>query len=237
MAKVDEFRVASEGATATQPKEVPALLDVQQDTGEQVVAVSKATESIEVDSRLTEFYEMYGRWSAVSKSRLDWPRVQDAMLADDGALLERVKEIPKGSEGEDPVMFGADRDGNILFANGGKHAILTGMPFAQTVQKAKELGLILFSCVLHGNYNDEGKKTSDYAQMSEEMHLYQEFTNSDIVEPELDQNEASIWLPKSDLLGLIWVMSYSKYNYSFGVQSKYLSIRTRGVRLMLRAKA
>ncbi len=150
-------------ASYNQLKQIAAILGIQEGTGEQVGDVFATTESVEVDPRLKNFHEMYQKWSRVSKSRLTWPQVQTAMFANDGALLKQVNEVPE------VVMFGA-KDGNILFTNGGDYPILTGMPYSESKNEAKKIGLKLFP------YEEPCAK-------SEEILMCEEFTGKPLVQP------------------------------------------------------
>ncbi|MBI4127201.1 hypothetical protein HY463_00665 [Candidatus Peregrinibacteria bacterium] len=117
MLQIDLVRTAIDSASPEQLTQIAEILGIQESTREQV---AKSTETAELDPRLTKFAEMYKKWSATSKRKLSWKKVQAALLANDGALLKKVEAFPNG-----PIMYGVDQDGNILFANGGLERILT----------------------------------------------------------------------------------------------------------------
>ncbi len=248
MPEVDEKIVKEKNDTATgaRLKRTQEIPHVQDETGEQVDQVLTIIESVEVDPRLTKFAEMYNRWSAISKSRLDWSRVQVAMLANDGAILKQAEAIPNG-----PIMFGADQAGNILFANGGVEPILTGYIYTHAKEQVDSLGLGLFPAAIY-----EPRPSDLRYKKSEEILMFEEFAGHPIVASEDRKTWASIWLesgrepypiratvanfdPKSQVAyveGDYSTQTQGAAVYDFGLALDPNS-SFRGVRVLLRAKA
>ncbi|MBI4127200.1 hypothetical protein HY463_00660 [Candidatus Peregrinibacteria bacterium] len=217
----EELKQRIDSANPEQLAQVAAIFGVQDDTREQV---GTAMETMEADPRLAKYAEMYGRWSAVSKSRLDWSRVRAAMLADDGALLRKAEAIPKG-----PIMFGADKDGNILFANGGLEPILTGRPYFGARKAAKYIGLALFPYV------------EPYEKSEEELQ-FEAFTGEPLVRFAAKTKWASSWLESGKNDGNVGNARISAFypgrqQSSVGNAFAKNAISSRGVRGLLRAKA
>ncbi len=189
--------------------------------------VGDIMDTVEVDPRLTKFAEMYNKWSAESKSRTDWKRVQEAMLANDGALLKQVEAIPKG-----PIMFGADKNGNILFSNGGLTPILPGKTYSAARKAAKDIGLDLFP------YKEPYEK-------SEEELMFEAFTGEPLVRSEDKLTYRSSWLDNGENdanVGFARVSVFDPVNLNSDVFSvlalyEYSGYGGRGVRGLLRAKA
>lgn len=211
-------------ATPAQLERIKAIFDVQEETGEQVDEVLASSETMEVDPRLTKFAEMYNKWSPESKLRLDWKRVQAAMLANDGALLKQAEAIPNG-----PVMFGADKEGNILFANGGVEPILTGKNYSTARKATHALGLELFPYI------------KPYEKSEEEL-MFEEFTGKPIVKSEDGKTWRSTYLEDGDNDENVGYARVSRFFpdsresiVCYGVASGERG--GRGVRGLLRAKA
>ncbi|MBI4127207.1 hypothetical protein HY463_00695 [Candidatus Peregrinibacteria bacterium] len=221
MLQIDQVRTAIDSATPEQLKQIAGILGIQESTREQV---AKSTETVELDPRLTKFAEMYNRWSATSKRRLDWPRVQAAMLADDGALLKQVEALPNG-----PIMFGADKAGNILFANGGVEPILTGTTYSAAGKAAQAIGLDLFP------YKEPYKKSA------EEL-MFEAFTGEPLVRSKDRLTWRSSYLDNGENdanVGDVRI-SYFDSNYQRSHVSDAIANHMsgyRGVRGLLRAKA
>ena len=177
-------------------------------------------ETVEVDPCLSKFAEMYNKWSPESKSRLDWKKVQEAMLANNGVLLKKVEAIQNG-----PVMFGADKNGNILFSNGGLEPILTGRTYPEAREAAKRMGLDLFP------YKEPYEK-------SEEELMYEAFTGEPLVRSEDKLTWRSSWLDNGDV-----GHSHVSHFYPCILESRVLDGGAygdhdyRGGRGLLRAKA
>lgn len=194
MSRIDELQEALKKANPEQLQQIEAILGIQSATNERARAITETeTETVEVDPSLTRFAEMYNNWSAESKSRLSWKKVQTAMLTNDGALLKQVEAIPNG-----PIMFGADKSGNILFANGGIAPILTGMTYSAARKAAKDIGLDLFPCV-------------KIYEKSEEELMFEEFTGNPLVIFEDMREPASSWLESGendDNIGLALVSNF-----------------------------
>ncbi|MBI4127220.1 hypothetical protein HY463_00760 [Candidatus Peregrinibacteria bacterium] len=224
MSQIDQIMTAIGRASPEQLTKIAAILGVQDETSEQVDEVLASTETVEVDPRLTKFAEMYKKWSAVSKSRLDWPRVQAALLANDGALLKKAEAIPNG-----PIMFGADKDGNILFANGGLEPILTSMMQLEAIEAAKSLGFDIFP------YNGRGEK-------SEEELQFEEFTGEPLVRFEYMTAWAASWLDNgknNTNNGPVYVSYFSPEYMDSGISLFQAGHQHEncGIRFLLRAKA
>ncbi len=146
------------------------------------------------------------------------------MLANDGALLKQAEAIPNG-----PIMFGADKNGNILFANGGVEPILTGKTYSAARNAAKAIGLELFP------YKEPYQK-------SEEELMFEAFTGEPLVRSEDKQTWRSSWLDNGENdanIGSARVSVFSpRYQVSrvsYGCANSGNVIR--GVRGLLRAKA
>ena len=157
--------------------QIEVILGMRRTTQERATAI---TETVEVDPKLTEFAEMYNRWSLESKSRLSWKRVQVALLAYGEALLNQAEVMPNG-----PIMFGADKNGNILFANGGVEPILTGKRYSIARKAAHAIKLELFPYVKPH-------------EKSEEILMFEEFTGEPIVRSEDKLTRKSTYLEDGD---------------------------------------
>ncbi|MEK9166936.1 MAG: hypothetical protein AAB836_01400 [Patescibacteria group bacterium] len=186
--------------------------------------VGDIMDTVEVDPRLTKFAEMYNRWSPESKSRLDWKKVQEALQANGGALLKEVEAIPNG-----PIMFGADKNGNILFSNGGLTPILTGKTYSAARKAAKAIGLDLFP------YKEPYEK-------SEEELMFEAFTGEPLVRSEDKQTYRSSWLDNGENDANLGVARVSYFDPDFRESSvnsgdAYRGHGYRGVRGLRRAKA
>ncbi len=203
-------------------QQIATILGIQDSTTNKVDEIIADIEMAEVDARLIKYSEMYNRWSGESKSRMDWKRVQEAMLANDGAVLKQAEAIPKG-----PIMFGADKDGNILFANGGLEPILTGKTYSGARAAAKAIGLDLFPYV------------PPY-EKSEEIRMFEAFTGEPIVRSEDGQTWRSTWLEdgeKSINLARVARFNPRYRNSDVGPDLAYGAGERRGVRGLLRVKA
>ncbi|MBI4127206.1 hypothetical protein HY463_00690 [Candidatus Peregrinibacteria bacterium] len=221
MSRVDQIKTANDSANPESLPQDAAILGVQEDTKEQVAT---ATETIEVDPRLTKFAEMYKKWSATSKRRLDWSRVQAAMLADDGALLKKVEALPNG-----PIMFGADKAGNILFANGGLEPILTDKNYWATMDAARTIGLEFFPA-------------TDSHRKSEEERMFEVFTGEPLVRSEDKTTWRSSWLELEEIGSRVHYAPVSSFLPTLGKSYTRVVFASsadefRGIRGLLRAKA
>ena len=207
------------------PVGVKNAIQVQAVTSSTSEATKATLESVEVDPRLAKFAEMYSRWSPESKSRIDWKRIQVAMLAKKGALLKKVEAIPKG-----PIMFGADKNGNILFANGGVEPILTGKTFPEARKAAKAIGLDLFPCIY------------PYGKSEEEL-MYEAFTGEPLVRSEDKLTYKSSFLESGEKDANVSHAHVSHFGPTYqrsGVhldRDGNLGYNFRGIRGLLRAKA
>lgn len=201
-------------------------------TNERATAV---VESVEIDPRLTKFAEMYNRWSSESKSRISWKRVQVAMLANGGALLKQVEAIP-----QQPIMFGADKNENILFANGGLLPILTGLNYSTTRKLAKAIGLELFPCAKEGERSEEDEFKF---KKSEEQLQFEEFTGNPLVRARYgDEGDVvDSWLEEGENEennGYVRISRIGSEKESYiHHDHAYNEIEFRGIRGLVRAKA
>lgn len=184
------------------------------------------TDGVEVDPRLTKFAEMYNKWSAVSKSRLDWKKVQAALLVDNGALLAKVEAIPNG-----PSMFGADKDGNMLFANYGCFPILEDKPkYVEARIALHNIGLELFP------YIESNEK-------SEEMIMFEKFTGGSLVSDNglSQKRDAMSWLESGDIDEKTEKPNFAYCSGGRSTVTNYMPLLKQcslfGVRGLLRAKA
>ncbi len=213
------------GASEKKLEQIAAILSIQEETGEQVGDIITSQEWIDTPPELVRFAEMYNKWSPLSKSRLTWKQVKNTMLANNSALLNQVDEISK-KLGKPIVMFGA-KDGNILFANGGKGPILTGKRYAQSRQAAKDIELELFP------YDPPSAK-------SEEILMFEEFTGMPIVSSE--DGKPSIWLENGTVQAAGSLVAVAIFDadtqsaevYYEGINCNFTDC---GVRGLLKAKA
>mgnify|MGYP001581343487 CR=1 FL=1 len=203
--------------------QIEAMFGIQRVTHEGVTTI---IDTIEVDPKLTKFAEMYNRWSSESKSRLSWKRVQVALLAYGEALLNQAEAMPNG-----PIMFGADKEGNILFANGGVEPILTGKRYSIARKAAHAIKLELFPYV-----NPHEK--------SEEILLFEEFTGEPIVRSEDKLSRRSTYLEDGDCddddnFGSSCVAHFDPSYEDSILEDDVVTNRDyqRGIRGLLRAKA
>ena len=64
---------------------------------------------------------MYENWQPEEKEKAKWDFVQDRLLT--GNNLEKAVNLPES------ILFGLDKEGNPLVANGGVEPIMTGMGY------------------------------------------------------------------------------------------------------------
>lgn len=82
-------------------------------------------ESGEVDPRLSQFKAHYDRTPAM-RTQIIWQDVQDRLLDNDCYYLGKALEMVE------PVLFGVDKEGNPLIADGCEEPIMTGVDYMET---------------------------------------------------------------------------------------------------------
>jgi|WetSurMetagenome_2_1015567.scaffolds.fasta_scaffold41977_3 hypothetical protein len=81
----------------------------------------------QLEERVDAYKSQYGKLDADSKSRCSWEELRNRMTAKNGYYL-RLAEALYGNG----VLFGIDKEGNPLFADGGEEPIMTGMNYMNT---------------------------------------------------------------------------------------------------------
>lgn len=250
----EKLKQGIDSASPEQLEQILAILGVQNDTkaqtdnitnsvvaepstSEPVEAAQVQVENVEVDPRLTKFAEMYMKWSRVSKNRMKWERVQTALLANHGELINTVNEIPNGA-----IMFGADLNGNILFANGGLKPMFLGIDYEDAVNAVKELGMELFP--FKSKYYEA--RDAVYNDKGDEQNEFESFTGHLIVCDDGGNMGMATWLKgnegKYDKIGLRRLSKPISPTLRFGCSLDVDFIEAKGdtrcgVRALLRAKA
>ncbi|GEM_PF-5155584 len=134
------------------------------------------------DPRLVSFKANYDHWSDVAKARCPWDGdkgVKARLLGNGGEALNKAESIPGGK----PTLFGADSQGNPLIANGGPHAVLTGMNYADT------------SNAIRFAEKDGKKVPTGYEMLSEEADIraFETFADQPVVRIAEGNAWAGIW--------------------------------------------
>ncbi len=149
----------------------------------------------EKDPTLEVYRKQYNCMPSAAQVQCSWEEVKARLLGNSGQDLERAGNIPGGQ----PVLFGVDKDGNPLIANGGPGPILTGMNYANT-RKA-----------VHFAEKDGKPVPTGYEMLSEEVDIrtFEAFTGKPVVQLAEGQDWAGIWRESGDNPG--WARSARVY--------------------------
>ncbi len=204
------------------------------------VSRMEAKEVIELDPRLTTFKADFDK-DATLQSKCSWAEIQTRLLANEGHYLALAQAMEGGGE-----LFGADRDGNILFSDRGDEPIMKGMNYKDTRDR------VLYK---HDRYDKDGKMQTDEAgkpiSTGYEMFPYSDkYAKSDeILQYEAHTGSPFVKSPNGDEWRSSWVESGENpswprnvyFNPDFGYANVNLGnpldeFGLRGVRRLLRVK-
>jgi len=90
-------------------------------------ALADAAETTPENPTLTRFKAQYEGLKPEDKDLCTWQEAEKRLLENDGRFLKLAEAMEGGG-----VLFGVDRSGKLLFADGGAEPIMTGKNYADT---------------------------------------------------------------------------------------------------------
>ncbi|MFH0820515.1 MAG: hypothetical protein V1908_01950 [Candidatus Peregrinibacteria bacterium] len=160
------------------------------DVQDTISGAGEAADTAPEDPRLAAYKAQYDRWSAAEKTRCLWAEVKERLLGNDSEDLKRAEAMPEGG-----ILFGLDKQGNLLIANGGLGPVLTNMNYQDTRKAVR--------------FTEQGGKQAPtgYEMLSEEAEIraFEAFTGQPVVrtpegfEPSPEDNGyRGIWRESGD---------------------------------------
>lgn len=134
---------------------------------EQRAIKSATTKMMEVHSPLVGYRADFDRMDSRSKARCSWAEISGRLLANDSHYLKLAAAM-----NENGILFGVDKDGNPLFADGNDGPIMTGMNYKSTrdrvLYKHDEKDETLFD--ESGKLVPTGYEMFPYSEITEKSH-------------------------------------------------------------------
>lgn len=173
----------------------------QEVAGASVVQIAQGVEGserkvIEIDEKqyLQRFKAFYDsdRFPQADRDKCSWQEIESRLLRNNGRYLKLAVAMEKGG-----ILFGVDKDGNPLIADGGDGLMLTGMDY-HGVRRAvyydesgdNSTGYEMFPMGPQGRR----RTPSDPFDKSQEIQAFEKFINGQLVGSRGMQGQLACWI-------------------------------------------
>jgi len=221
----------SEGIlTPADQEKIAALSGVRSEVTETLSAKPVAAENAPEATGMASFKAQYESLKPEYKAGCTWQEVETRLAANDGRYLKLAEAMEQGG-----VLFGVDKDGNPLIADGGVEPILKGMNYPDTRKavmftevKGKQVATGYEMFPYSGDYNK-----------SDEILAFEDSQNEPFVRSENKEEWRGSWLESGEKPGWPWLVYFLPGNgdADVGGDRPQYSGPGLGVRRLLRVKA
>jgi len=184
-----EAKKAADQIPARLQERIAALGGVRSDVKESLSAKDVPAEPAPEVTGIARFKEQYEMWKPEHKANCQWQEVESRLLANDGHFLKLAEAMHQGG-----ILFGVDKAGNPLIADGGVEPIMAGMNYADTRRA------VMFK-EIEGGQAPTGYELfpySDNYQKSAEISAFEDFTKEPFIRSENKKEYRSSWLESGE---------------------------------------
>lgn len=211
-------------------KELTVHDDVRSDVAGVLSTKGTSAEKVSETAALSRLKSQYEQWKPERKAGCAWEEVEGRLLANDGYYLRLAEAMQLGG-----VLFGTDKAGNPLVADGGSEPILAGMTYRdarKAVMFRKNKGKQIST-----GYEFFPFDLSHHWGKSAEILAYEEFTKGPFIGVKFTKKWKASWL-KSDEPDRSWYayLGWDADKVLVSADSPRIENPELGVRRLLRIK-